>query len=70
LRTLAGAAAGTIIGLFAVALIPTVAGGGLASAVGFQGAEWIWPLLVPLAAAALAFAATRAAAARRLKEAG
>lgn len=70
LRTLAGAAAGTLIGLVAVALIPTVAGGGLASAVGFQGGEWIWPFLVPLAAAALAFAATRAAAARRLKEAG
>ena len=57
-------------GVIALALIPTVAGGGLASSVGFQGAEWLWPILVPLIAAALAFVATRAAAARRLKEAG
>ena len=63
LRTLAGGAGGTLAGLIAVALIPTVAGGGLASAVGFVGAEWIWPLIVPLAAAVLAFVATRAAAA-------
>ena len=70
LRTLAGAAVGVVFGLIAVALIPTVAGGGLASAVGFRGAEWIWPALVPFVAAVLAFAATRAAAARRLNEAG
>lgn len=70
LRTLSGAALGLATGVIAVALIPTVAGGGLASSVGFQGAEWLWPILVPLIAAALAFVATRAAAARRLKEAG
>ena len=70
LRTLSGAALGLLIGVIAVALVPTVAGGGLASSVGFQGAEWLWPILIPLIAAALAFVATRAAAARRLKEAG
>lgn len=70
LRTLSGAALGLVTGVIAVALVPTVAGGGLASSVGFQGAEWLWPILVPLIAAALAFVATRAAAARRLKEAG
>ena len=70
LRTLAGASVGVVFGLIAVALIPTVAGGGLASAVGFRGAEWIWSALVPFVAAVLAFAATRAAAARRLNEAG
>ena len=70
LRTLSGAALGLLIGVIAGALVPPVAGGGLASSVGFQGAEWLWPILVPLIAAALAFVATRAAAARRLKEAG
>lgn len=70
LRTLSGAALGLVTGVIAVALVPTVAGGGLASSVGFKGAEWLWPILVPLIAAALAFVATRAAAARRLKEAG
>ena len=70
LRTLAGAAIGALLGLIAVSLIPTVAGGGLASAVGFRGVEWAGPFLVPFAAAFLAFVATRAAATRRLKEAG
>lgn len=70
LRTLAGATGGLVAGLIAVALIPTVTGGGLASNVGFRGGEWLWPLLVPIIAAGLALVATRAAAARRLKEAG
>lgn len=70
LRALAGAAAGTLLGLVAVALIPTVAASGLAADVGFRGLGWLTPVLVPLLAAALAFGATRLAASRRLKEAG
>jgi cell division transport system permease protein len=66
LRALAGAAAGTLLGLVAVALIPTVAASGIAADVGFRGFGWLTPILVPLVGAALAFLATRVAAARRL----
>lgn len=69
LRTLAGAAAGTVLGLVAVALLPGAdMAGGFLTGLGFQGAEWLWPLLIPLLAALVAFAATRATALATLKE--
>jgi len=68
LRALIGSAAGTFLGLVAVALVPNVSTAGIGTDVGFSGLEWLWPMLVPLAAAGLAFTATRIAAARRLKE--
>jgi len=68
-RAFAGALAGTALGAAAVALIPGTSGAGILSGLGLSGAEWLWPLVVPPGAAALAWAATRIAAARRLKEA-
>ncbi len=69
LRAGAGAIAGMVIGVVVVLLMPQgSASGSLLTSVGFEGAEWIWPLLIPALAAIVAFFATRAAAFRRLKE--
>lgn len=70
LRAFVGALAGTIAAMIAVALVPGGVETGVLSGLGFDGAEWLWPLVVPFAAAMLAFGATRVAAARRLKEDG
>lgn len=69
LRALAGAAAGTAGGLVAVMLLPSAdAAGGFLTGLGFQGAGWLLPFLLPPVAAVTAFLATRAAAFRKLKE--
>jgi cell division transport system permease protein len=69
LRALAGAAAGTFLGVIAVLLLPsTDIAGGFLTGLGFQGAGWIWPLFIPILAASVAFVATRAAALKTLKE--
>lgn len=69
LRALTGAAIGTLAGMFAVWLLPsTDVAGGFLTGLGFQGAGWLWPLVIPPLAATVAFAATRAAALRTLKE--
>lgn len=70
LRTFLGALAGAIIAMIVVALIPGGVETGVLSGLGFDGLEWLWPLVVPPMAAALAFGATWIAAARRLREAG
>lgn len=70
LRAFVGAFAGTVLAMIAVALVPSGVETGVLSGLGFDGAEWLWPLLVPFAAAALAFGATWFAAARRLRENG
>lgn len=70
LRTFLGALAGAIIAMIVVALIPGGVETGVLSGLGFDGLEWLWPLVVPPMAAALAFGATWVAAARRLREAG
>lgn len=67
-RTVIGAAAGTILALVVLLLFPSGPETGILSGLGFHGLQWLWPVLVPVAAAALAFAATHAAATRRLKE--
>lgn len=68
LRALAGAAAGTVLAMIAVALLPRASEeGGFLTGLGFQGTEWLWPLLIPLLAAFVAFWATRLAALRSLK---
>ena len=36
--------------------------------IGFRGAGWLWPAVIPVLAAIVAFVATRAAAFARLKE--
>lgn len=68
-RGLVGAAAGTVLGLIAVAFLPRAdAAGGFLTGLGFQGWHWALPLLIPPLASAVAYAATRAAALRSLKE--
>lgn len=69
IRVLIGAAAGSVIGLAALQLLPgsSVAGGFLTD-IGFRGAGWLWPLVIPPLAAIVGFAATRSAALARLKE--
>lgn len=68
LRALAGAAAGTVAGMLAVLALPEAdVAGGFLTGLGFQGAGWLWPLLIPPFGAAVAYAATRAAAFRTLR---
>lgn len=67
LRALGGAAFGTVPGMIAVALLPS-AGAGFPAGIGFAGVGWLLPLALPPVFAALAFLATRLAAARRLAE--
>ncbi len=69
LRAGAGAIVGVACGALVLLVVPQEdAAGGLLLGVGFEGAEWILPLLIPLLAAIVAFFATRAAAFRRLRE--
>lgn len=69
LRALSGAAAGTLLGVVAVWLLPAARGeAGFLSDLGFEGASWLWPIMIPLIAAAVSFGATQAAARRTLKE--
>jgi len=69
LRALAGAAAGAVLGTAVVAFaVPAVPAGGPVAGPGFAGTDWFWPLAVPPLAALVAFAATRLAASRVLRE--
>ena len=69
LRALAGSTAGAFAGLMGVALLPSAdMAGGFLTGLGFQGAGWLWPFLLPPLAATVAFFATRFAAFRKLKE--
>lgn len=69
LRAFSGAAAGTAVGMIAIALLPAAeTEGGFLTGLGFHGWGWLWPLIIPPLAAIVAFAATRAAALARLKE--
>ncbi len=69
LRALSGAAMGTVLGMAAVAALPSAdAAGGFLTGLGFHGAGWIWPLTLPPLAAVVAFITTRVAAFRKLRE--
>ena len=69
LRALLGAAAGTFAGTLAVLLLPRAdAADGFLTGLGFQGWHWLWPLVIPVLAAVVAFVATRHAALRTLTE--
>ena len=69
LRALTGAGVGALAGMAAVTLLPSAeAAGGFLTGLGFQGAGWFVPLLLPPIAGTVAFFATRAAALRKLKE--
>jgi len=69
LRAVWGASAGAVAGMICVALLPRAdAAGGFLTGLGFQGAGWLLPLLLPLVSGGVAFAATRAAAFAKLRE--
>lgn len=69
LRALAGAGVGAVAGMIGIAALPGAeAAGGFLTGLGFQGAGWLLPLLLPFLAGGVAFAATRAAAFRKLRE--
>ena len=69
LRALVGAFGGTVLGALAILTLPSADNaGGFLTGLGFQGAEWLWLLLIPILAGIVAFFATRAAALRTLRE--
>lgn len=69
IRALLGATIGALLGCIAIALLPSAqAEGGFLTGLGFRGWHWLWPFLVPPLSAAVAFAATRAAARKTLKD--
>ncbi|AUC52495.1 cell division protein FtsX [Sagittula sp. P11] len=69
LRTLTGAAAGTVLGMLALVLMPAAGDvEGLLTSLRFEGFQWLWPLFVPPLAAAVAYIATDLAARRVLGE--
>ncbi|WP_281992676.1 cell division protein FtsX [Sulfitobacter geojensis] len=69
LRALSGAAGGAALGMIAVLLLPSASEtGGFLTGLGFKGAHWLWPICIPILAGLVAFAATRAAARRTLRE--
>jgi cell division transport system permease protein len=69
LRALLGASIGTAFAMAAIAVLPAPAPeASFLTGLGFRGIEWLWPLLVPPLAAAVAFLSTRTAALRRLRD--
>ncbi|MFX0547474.1 cell division protein FtsX [Roseovarius sp. S1116L3] len=69
LRGLTGAGVGMVLGCIAIAFLPrTEVAGGFLTGLGFQGWQWLWPLIIPLLSGAVAFLATRAAAQRTLRD--
>jgi len=67
-RAFIGAAVGTALGLGGVLLLPEASDeGGFLTGLGFQGLGWLWPLVVPVLGASVAFGATGTAARRTLK---
>ncbi|MEX3017011.1 cell division protein FtsX [Gymnodinialimonas hymeniacidonis] len=68
IRAFTGAALGVLIGLLAVAILPSARDtAAILTGLSFSGAGWLWPLIIPPLAGATAFAATRIAAFRTLR---
>ena len=68
IRAAGGALAGTVAGMIAIWALPSVEqAGGFLTGLGFSGAGWLAPLLVPPVAGLTAFWATRLAALRALR---
>ncbi len=69
LRALIGGIIGTALGMIAIAFLPAAAEeGAFLTGLGFQGWNWLWPLILPPLGAIVSFWATRSAALRVLKE--
>lgn len=68
LRALIGSAVGMALGMLGVMLLPAAsAEGGFLTGLGFQGAGWLWPFVIPVLGAVVAFVATQLAAKRTLE---
>ena len=68
IRAFIGAAVGAALGLLGVVLLPSASDeGGFLTGLGFQGASWIWPILIPPLGAGVALLSTGAAARRTLR---
>lgn len=68
IRAFIGAAVGVSLGLLGVMLLPSASDeGGFLTGLGFQGASWIWPILIPPLGAGVALLSTGAAARRTLR---
>lgn len=68
MRCLTGAALGTAAAMGAVVLLPSAEEtAGFLTGLGFQGQEWLWPLMIPILASVVAYLATQLAAARVLR---
>lgn len=68
LRGLMGAVIGTVLGMFAITLLPSAEeAGSFLTGLGFSGGQWVWPLTIPVLAALVAFVATRVAAIQTLR---
>lgn len=69
LRALIGAAIGMALGVLGILLLPEATDeGGFLTGLGFQGAGWLWPMLIPVLGALVAFLATWIAVRRTLGE--
>lgn len=69
IRAMLGATIGIIVGIIALLLMPrSDVAAGFLTGVGFVGAGWFLPLIIPPLAGVVAFWATRAAAFRTLRE--
>lgn len=67
-RAAIGSGVGTVLGMGAIAILPDAsAAGGFLTGLGFQGADWLMPLTIPLIAAGVGFVATRWAALKMLE---
>ncbi|MDO5648538.1 ABC transporter permease [Paracoccus sp. (in: a-proteobacteria)] len=67
-RAAVGASVGTLLGMAGIALLPNMnAAGGFMTGLGFAGAGWLLPLLIPVVAAGVGFFATRWAALKMLR---
>jgi len=66
-QALIGAAAGTVLGMAGFALLPVAGETGFLTGLGFQGAGWLMPLVIPPLAGVIAYVATRVAALRVLR---
>jgi cell division transport system permease protein len=68
-RTGIGAVVGTVIAMIAIAALPNPQSTQtFLTSLGFDGSEWLWPILIPIIAALVAFFATRISALRKLQE--
>lgn len=69
LRAVTGAVIGTAFGVLGIFALPSAdAAGGFLTGLGFQGRGWLAPLALPVVAALIAWAATRVAAFKKLRE--